>query len=218
VDRRDRLNERYQEHHARRQEFVFGADERASLFARLVGGPGLRVLDLGCRTGALTQHYADGNTVTGVDVDHAALERAAERLGITTVWADVEDRLPFDDHSFDVAVAGELLEHLAHPAAAVAEIRRVLVPGGRVVGSVPNAFRLKGRLRFAAGRHPDPDPTHLQLLSADALRSLLRDFDDVTIRYAVGRYVRFHPKLMARVQVFTASKPADAGGRARSTT
>src|SRR6185437_9014695 len=110
--------------------------------ARLVGGPGLRVLDLGCRTGALTQHYAGGNDVVGVDVDRGALEQARLRLGIETLWADVEDELPFPDASFDVVVAGELLEHLADPRAAVANVHRVLKPSGRFVGSVPNAFRL----------------------------------------------------------------------------
>jgi SAM-dependent methyltransferase len=108
MSRLERLDERYHAHHGNRQEFVFGADERATLIASLVGGPGLDVLDLGCRTGALTQHYAEGNNVVGVDVDRAALEQAVERLGIETVWADVEEGLPFDDASFDVVVAGEL--------------------------------------------------------------------------------------------------------------
>src|SRR3954464_13745705 len=113
MSRRERLNERYRQHHQRRQEFVFGADERAGLLAALVGGPGLRVLDLGCRTGALTQHYAKGNDVVGVDVDRSALAQAHDRLGIETVWADVEEPLPFDEGSFDVVVAGELFEHLS---------------------------------------------------------------------------------------------------------
>jgi SAM-dependent methyltransferase len=207
MSRLDRLDERYGAHHARRQEFVFGADDRSGLIARLVGGPGLRVLDLGCRTGALTQHYAEGNSVVGVDVDRDALARAVERLGIETIWADVEDELPVGGESFDVVVAGELLEHLADPAAAVAKARRALKPGGRFVGSVPNAFRLKSRLRFAAGRHPESDPTHLQLFTPAALQALLADFEDVRISFAVGRFVRWHPRLMARVQVFTARKP-----------
>lgn len=208
MSRLERLDERYRAHHGKRQEFVFGADDRASLLAQLVGGPGLRVLDLGCRTGALTQHYATGNEVVGIDVDQAALTAAVERLGIETVWADVEDSLPFADASFDVVVAGELLEHLADPAAAVAEARRVLRPGGRFVGSVPNPFRLKGRLRYLAGRHPETDATHLQLFSPTALRALLAGFDEVEVRFAVGRYVRWHRRLMARVQVFSGVRPS----------
>ena len=208
--RLERLNERYRRHQGRREEFVFGADERAGVIADLVGGPGLRVLDLGCRTGALTEHYAGGNELTGVDVDRDALERARERLEIETVWADVEDGLPFDGGSFDVVVAGELLEHLADPAATVSHVRRVLRPGGRFVGSVPNAYRLKARLAFAAGRSPDPDPTHLRMFSPRSLGSLLSRFDDVHIRFAVGRYVRYHPRLMARVMVFSARGEAAA--------
>jgi len=202
--RLERLNDRYRRHQGRREEFVFGADERASVIARLVGGPDLRVLDLGCRTGALTQHFADGNEITGVDVDRDALARARERLDIETVWADVEDGLPFDDGTFDVVVAGELLEHLADPRATVAHVRRVLRPDGRFVGSVPNAYRLKARLAFAAGRNPDPDPTHLQMFSPRSLELLLSPFRDVRIGFAVGRYVRYHPRLMARVMVFSA--------------
>jgi SAM-dependent methyltransferase len=207
MSRLDRLNARYGEHQGARAEFVFGSDERAGILASLVGGPGLRVLDLGCRTGALTQHYAAGNDVVGVDVDRVALEQASERLGIETVWGDVEEGLPFEDGRFDVVVAGELLEHLADPAAALASVDRVLAPGGRFVGSVPNAFRLKSRLRFAAGRHPETDATHLQLFTPAALRALLASrFDDVELQFAVGRYVRWHPRLMARVQVFSARK------------
>jgi SAM-dependent methyltransferase len=210
VARLDRLYERYREHHrAEKQEFVFGGDERGSLFASLVGGPGRHVLDVGCRTGALTQYYAHGNDVVGVDVDRDALARARERLGIETLWADAEDGLPFEDASFDVVVMGEVLEHLADPGSAVAHARRVLRPGGQLVGSVPNAFRLKSRVAYVRGRYPgDWDPTHLQLFTPDALRRLLADFEEVEVRFAIGRFTRLHPRLLANVQVFSARKPA----------
>ena len=208
MTRLDRLDERYRAHHrGEKQEFVFGGDERGELIAALVGGPGLRVLDLGCRTGALTQYYAPGNEVVGVDVDRDALERARERLAIETHWADAEDALPFEDASFDVVVMGEVLEHLADPAAAAANVLRVLRPGGRFVGSVPNAFRLKNRLRFLRGLPPEHDPTHLQLFSPAKLRTLLAGFEDVRVRWEVGRFTRLHPRLLANVQVFVATKP-----------
>jgi SAM-dependent methyltransferase len=202
------LDARYREHQKRRDEFVFGSTDRASIIAELVGAADLQVLDLGCRTGALTQHFADRNQVTGLDVDHEALRRARERLGIETVWANVEEGLPFADGTFDVVVAGELLEHLAVPKSVVDEARRVLTPGGRLVGSVPNAFRLKSRLRFAVGRHPETDPTHLQLFTPATLRALLADFDSVELRFAVGRYVRLQPRLMARSMIFAARTAA----------
>ncbi len=148
------LGERYEEHHRERRdegEFVF-VPERIPLFQAAIGR-GKRVLDLGCRAGALTRHFLDGNEVIGLDVDRAALAKA-EALGIEPVHANVEEPLPFEDASFDAVVAGELLEHLQFPDALIAEIQRVLKPGGVLVGSVPNAYRVQGRLRFLLGRRP----------------------------------------------------------------
>ena len=124
---------------------MFARPEREVLFRRYVGGPGRRVLDLGCRDGALTRTFADGNEVVGVDADRDALAEAARR-GIETHWADLDQALTFDDASFDVVVAGELIEHLRDPDGFVAEVRRVLRPGGTFVGSVPNFFRLRSGL------------------------------------------------------------------------
>jgi len=130
----DQLSERYAEHNRseRGAGFVFARPEREVLFRRYVDGPGHRVLDLGCRDGALTQAYVDGNEVVGVDADREALAEAA-KLGIETRWADVEEPFPFEDANFDVVVAGELLEHVREPAALVGEARRVLRPGGRLL-------------------------------------------------------------------------------------
>ena len=142
------LGERYEEHHRERRDegdFVF-VPERIPLFVAAVGR-GKRVLDLGCRSGALTRHFLDGNSVVGLDVDAVALEKAAA-LGIEPVQADVEEPLPFEDASFDAVVAGELFEHLQFPDALVAEIRRVLRPGRRA-------------RRIRAERVPRPEPASL---------------------------------------------------------
>jgi SAM-dependent methyltransferase len=198
------LQERYEEHHRERRDegdFVF-VPERIPLFVAAIGR-GKRVLDLGCRSGALTQHFLEGNAVVGLDVDAAALEKAAA-LGIEPVQADVEEPLPFADESFDAVVAGELLEHLQFPDALVSEIRRVLRPGCVLVGSVPNAFRVQSRLRFLRGRPPEDDPTHLRMFSPAAMRELLQGFDQVELSYVGGRYTRLHARLFARDLVFSA--------------
>ena len=206
VTRLEELSRRYGEHHRdRSSDFVYGGDERAELFRRYVGGPGRRVLDVGCRYGALTQAYLDGNEVVGVDVDQAALAEAARR-GIETRWADAEQPLPFEDESFDVVVAGELLEHVREPAALVGEARRVLRPGGVFVGSVPNGFRLKNRLRFLAGRWPETDPTHLHLFSPDDLRALLAGFEEPRLHFVSSRFLRLHPRLFGNIVVFAGRK------------
>ncbi len=200
------VGERYEEHHRERRaegDFVF-VPERIPLFRSAIGR-GKRVLDLGCRSGALTRHFLEGNEVVGLDVDRSALAKA-EALGIEPVQANVEDPLPFEDGSFDAVVAGELLEHLQFPDALVAEIRRVLRPGGVLVGSVPNAFRVQSRLRFLRGRAPEDDPTHLHMFSPAAMRALLAGFENVQLEFVGGRYRRLYPRLLARDLVFTALK------------
>ena len=199
------LGERYEEHHRERRDegdFVF-VPERIPYFVEAVGR-GKSVLDLGCRSGALTKHFLEGNSVVGLDVDAAALEKA-RALGIEPVQANVEGPLPFADASFDAVVVGELLEHLRFPDALVGEIMRVLRPGGVLVGSVPNAFRVQSRLRFLRGHPPEDDPTHLRMFSPNAMRALLGGFEDVRIEFVGGRYARFNTRLLARDLVFRAT-------------
>ena len=204
----EQLSERYAEHNRveRGAGFVFAGPERVELFRRYVGGPGRHVLDLGCRDGALTQAYAGENEIVGVDADREALAEA-QKLGIETRWADLDEALPFEDAAFDVVVAGELLEHLRDPRRVVSEVLRVLRPGGTFVGSVPNAYRLKNRLRFLLGRKPEDDPTHLQMFASHDVHVLLAGFEDVHLHLIAGRLVPVHARLFANDIVFSGRKP-----------
>jgi SAM-dependent methyltransferase len=206
----EELSERYHGHQCDRGfDFVYGGEERAEMFRAAVGGPGKRILDLGCRYGALTRFYLPGNEVVGLDVDRGALAIAAGR-GIETCWADVEQQLPFDEDEFDVVVAGELLEHIREPAALLREAARVLRPGGMLVGSVPNGFRLKNRLRFLIGTAPEDNPTHLHLFSPQALLALLADYHEPELHFISSRFNRLQPRLMANIIAFTARRPASS--------
>jgi SAM-dependent methyltransferase len=199
----------YRRHHAesRASDFAFCEPERSALFRSWIG-TGKRVLDLGCRTGALARAYLEGNEVVGVDVDREALAQAAE-LGIQTVWADLDEPLAFDDACFDVVVAGELLEHLRFPDRLLGEGRRLLRRGGLLIGSAPNAYRLKSRLRFLFGRPPEfaDDPTHLHMFSGTDILRLLEGFEDVELRYVAGRLTPLSSRLFANDMVFRARKP-----------
>ncbi|MDQ3671233.1 MAG: class I SAM-dependent methyltransferase [Actinomycetota bacterium] len=200
------LGQLYEAHHRRRRnagDFVF-VPERIPLFQEAIG-QGQQVLDLGCRSGALTRHLLEGNDVVGIDVDRAALARA-EELGITPVVADVDEPLPVESEAFDAVVAGELLEHVRFPSALVAEVRRVLRPGGVFVGSVPNAFRLQNRLRFLRGLQPERDLTHLHMFTPADIRALLGDFTAVRIAVIGGRYRRLNARLLAQDIVFSATR------------
>jgi SAM-dependent methyltransferase len=201
------LGERYEEHHREHRaggDFLFVV-ERIPLFQAAIGR-GRRVLDLGCRSGALTRHFLDGNRVVGVDVDRAALAKA-EALGIETVVADVEEPLPFPDSSFDAVVAGELFEHLRFPRDLVSEILRVLRPGGVLAGSVPNAFNVQNRLRFLRGLPPERDRTHLHMFRAADLEELLAGFADLRLEFVGGRFVRLGRRLFAQDVFFSGVRP-----------
>ena len=161
------------------------------------------MLDLGCRDGALTSTYLPGNRVVGVDVDRVALDRA-RRLGIETVWADLDQPLPFEDASFDVVVIADVLEHVRFPEHLLAEANRVLAPGGSLFGSVPNCYRLKSRLRFLLGRPPESDPTPLRMFSPADLTEALVTFDRVEIKLISGRFVRVSRRLFANDIAFRA--------------
>ena len=82
----------------------------------------------------------------------------------------------------------------------------MLRPGGQLVASVPNAFRLKNRLRFLLGRKPEDDPTHLHMFSPADVRALLHDFDDPHVHFIAGRFVPIHGPLFANDLVFAGRK------------
>jgi SAM-dependent methyltransferase len=93
-------------------------------------GPG-RYLDVGCGEGYF---LAAARTMAGhgIDLSRPALARARARSGAMVAVAAAE-RLPFTDGAFDVVTSVGAMEHFLDDAAATAEIRRVLVPGGRYV-------------------------------------------------------------------------------------
>jgi SAM-dependent methyltransferase len=96
-----------------------------------------RLLDVGCGSAWLGEHYSD---YTGIDLSPDAVE-AARRRGREVLLVDVDERLPFDDGSFDGVVLKDVLEHVSDPVRLVKETRRVLRPGGRVFASSPDAQR-----------------------------------------------------------------------------
>ncbi len=90
------------------------------------------LVDIGCGAGVLAPHVsALGHRHVGIDVIEASLTQARER-GVSPVAGDAT-RLPLRSESADVVVAGEVLEHVTDPDALVAEVLRVLKPGGTLV-------------------------------------------------------------------------------------
>ena len=95
------------------------------------------ILDVGCGSAWLADHFAD---YTGIDGSPDAVA-AARTKGREILLGDVGEPLPFDDARFDGVILKDLLEHVEDPAAVVAEAHRVLRPGGLVFASSPDAQR-----------------------------------------------------------------------------
>ena len=102
--------------------------------------PATRVLDAGCGEGVLVEEYADRLAIEGVDANYSS---PRVRSGSITA-------LPYGDDAFDRALCLDVLEHLAfeEQPAALAELHRVLKPGGELLVSVPNLAHLQSRIHF----------------------------------------------------------------------
>ena len=209
-DRLEKLTRYHIERYGDRSAVGLNASARlrAEFFARWVG-LGKRLLELGCGPGAHLEYYHRGNAVVAMDVDKPALELVRERLGVETVWGDFSTQLPFAAGRFDAVVAGETLEHMPYPSIFLAEIRRVLVPGGLFVGSVPNAYRYRNRLDVLRGLPIDRDPTHVRFFSLASLRAALsRDFQDLEIVPIRGKWSHLSPSLFAHKLAWRGRTPS----------
>lgn len=116
-------------------------------------GTGCRVLDVGCSSGYLSEPLSQrGNTLVGIELDPEAA-REAERFCERVLVGDLETMdLPLEPASFDVVLCGDVIEHLRDPGAALARLRPLLRPGGRLVVSTPNIANWAMRLSLLAGR------------------------------------------------------------------
>src|SRR3954447_14473790 len=118
-------------------DLTLALSERRGMAARrgeLLASARGRVLELGAGTGLNLRHYPDGVDLVVSEPDpgmRARLERRA--AGRATVIDAGAEALPFPDASFDTVVSTLVLCTVADPAKALAEVRRVLAPGGRLL-------------------------------------------------------------------------------------
>jgi ubiquinone/menaquinone biosynthesis C-methylase UbiE len=149
---------------------------------------GDRVLDLGCGDGTFAGLAADAGAtrVVAADVAEGALARAAARFPqLELELVPFDGPLPFADGAFELVWSSEVIEHVADTARWLSEVRRVLVPRGRLLLTTPD----HGRLRLLLGgisSYSDPLGDHLHLYTAGSLRELLVGFGFDSVRVAAA--------------------------------
>lgn len=126
----------------------------AALVRLAAAQPGQQVLEVGCGGGHVLERFSHAH-LTGIDMSAEMLARTRVRCGgDPDLMRGAAEALPFADRSYDVVLCTEVLEHTRDPAAVIAELMRVVRPGGRVVVSIPNERnidRAKRLLRSVPG-------------------------------------------------------------------
>jgi SAM-dependent methyltransferase len=161
---------------------------------------GARVLDAGCGEGVIVDEYAGRIDIIGVDANYSS-DRVRE--GSVT-------SLPFPDGAFDRALCLDVLEHLTYEEQprALAELHRVVRPGGELFVSVPNLAHLQSRVQFLLrGRlirtaselkHPGDRPVfEYRRLAAKAGFELIRREGIFPTVPVVTHFIRRNPRALA---------------------
>jgi SAM-dependent methyltransferase len=140
------------------------------LFALLLEVPmNCRLLDVGCNSGELALMFKERNLchVTAIDISPELVAKAQSK-GIDVLCADAE-KLPFKNGTFDCVHLSEVIEHSYAPDKILKEIRRVLKPGGLLVGSTVDEETLN-----ANGALPwDDDRLHAYSYGLDSIHALI---------------------------------------------
>jgi ubiquinone/menaquinone biosynthesis C-methylase UbiE len=126
---------------------------------------GKRMLDVGTGIGKLWDYVDAGAHPYALDVSFSGIARAVQRHPALTASVAVGEHLPHADGFFDIVVAADTLEHTFSPDKALAEIARVLKPGGIFVASfpTPNSLRAWGRNQLTSGRWRSSLPIRLAI-------------------------------------------------------
>jgi len=98
-----------------------------------------RVLEVGCGLGHLLTWFGEQYEVFGTDINHSALEEARGNVphGLFSLLS-AEDLSAFADQTFQIVIAKHVVEHLHNPEAAIAEMSRIIAPGGLLILATPN--------------------------------------------------------------------------------
>lgn len=138
------------------------------------------VLDNGCGVGLILQRLSESRRACGVDLSLGMLRRVPSSH---PVLQGDSTRLPFQDGSFDLVLCRSLLHHLADPDAGLAEIRRVLKPGGQAVFTDTNKTLLSTLPRAIAYRGEGFSEDHRNFHRREYLAAVRRHLEVEVVEF-----------------------------------
>ena len=159
--------------------------DKVAIVERFAGNQRGRFLDIGCARGDLLLALRDkGFECFGVEVSHGAVAMGRRDHNLD-LFAGTLEEAAYPDGHFDWVSAGDVVEHLQDPAAMIAEIARILRPGGRAIIEVPSEATIfrrvaRGIYRLTGGRVRGPldklyNPFHLTYFSPRSMRRALEN-------------------------------------------
>jgi SAM-dependent methyltransferase len=135
-----------------------------------------RVLELGCGMGHLLAWLEDRYQVFGCDINQWALSQARQNVPEGNfVLLSGDNSYPYPDEVFDIVIAKHVVEHIANPERAIAEMSRVLKAGGLLILATPNLsspMRKRKKKNWIGYK----DPTHISLKTPDVWLTSLRSY------------------------------------------
>lgn len=145
-----------------------------ALLARRYGPKKGGVLELGCGMGHLLNWLTDRYCVYGTDINLWALSQARRNVTHGHFAVQSADKaFAFPLAAFDIVIAKHVVEHLKHPDQAIAEMSRVLKPGGLLILVTPN-LSSPMRMHKKSAWIGYKDPTHISLKPPEEWLALLR--------------------------------------------
>ena len=193
-----------------------------------MGGKGDKVLDIGCGNGQLLYQFKNTYTqLIGLEYSSHRLEQAKVNLAglnFLGLQGSAEDMMQIESESIDRIISADTNEHIPDVYAAVAEMYRVLKPGGYLVINTPNIAFIKKRLLLLLGRFPSTsqanegigsdilfDGGHLHYFTFRSLRIVLEKAGfEITKKIGYGKLGKIHdlyPSLLSGGVQWVARKP-----------